>query len=155
MKSVLFFSLPPCTDPYSPAPFLVNTQSTRIWAIYGAIRYGWFAEAKIKHMMFWHIYWLIFIWSTVLDLGFCLRWNVDMQPICLAEWRRTLLVPNVYDVNVESGELVLLRNVPLIFVMSLSDRFLIKRVPFHAVWNLLNTSHFCQYTFSYPISQWL
>lgn len=58
--------------------------------------------------------WPRFTWSAALDLGFWLRWIVDMQHICLAKWRRTLLASNVYDVNVESGELTPLPNVPVV-----------------------------------------
>lgn len=69
-------------------------------------------RVKNEHMMFWRLHWLIFYLERSIRFRFCLRWNVDMQPICLAEWRRALKVPNIRDVNVESGELVLLYNVP-------------------------------------------
>lgn len=90
--------------------------------------------------MFWQLCWLLFIWIVVADLvgGEMLT----CSSFCLAEWRYTVLVPNVYDVNVESWELMLLHNVPLV---SLSDPFLIKAASFCSVCNLVNTSHFCQY----------
>ncbi len=96
------FLFAPRVDLQSPAPVLINTQSTRIWTIYGAIHYGCVGEGKNKHMMFWRLYLLLLIWSAVSDLCFGLTWNVDVQHICLTEWRHTL------------PEFVLLHNVPLV-----------------------------------------
>lgn len=97
--------------------------------------------------MFWRLCWLLFVWIAVADLV----WGemLTCSSFCLAEWRCTVLVPNVYDVNVESWELMLLHNVPLV---SLSDPFLIKAAPFCSVCNLVNTSHFCQYPPLFPMA---